>query len=192
MAVFVLHVHPLPQCAENTATCKGECVQNYAQVWIDVTHWMVQGSWESENVTPSNPSIPLTPPPPPPQPPRLTPSPPAHHHQTPAAGSLPHLTPSSTYWVLGNHWCSAPSAATTPAPSLVGLSHLGPYDGGISGEGFGVEGGCRLTSQKGAVKSEKKIKTSVIGVRLTVTSFLLCPSSPRSNFSARAGNVLLH
>lgn len=101
---------------------------------------MVQGSWESENVTPSNPSIPLTPPPPPPQPPRLTPSPPAHHHQTPAAGSLPHLTPSSTYWVLGNHWCSAPSAATTPAPSLVGLSHLGPYDGGISGEGFGVGG----------------------------------------------------
>lgn len=141
---------------------------------------MVQGSWESENVTPSNPSIPLTPPPPPPQPPQLTPSPQSSSSDTsswqPAPfNSLQHLLG------LGNHWCSAPSAATTPAPSLVGLSHLGPYDGGISGEGC-RGGGCRLTSQKGAVKSEKKIKTSVIGVGLTVTSFLLCPSSHRSNF----------
>lgn len=42
---------------------------------------------------------------------------------------------------LGNHWCSTPSVATTPAPSLVGSSHLGPYDGVFPM-------GCLLTSQK--------------------------------------------
>lgn len=35
-----------------------------------------------------------------------------------------------------NHWCSAPTMATTPAPSLVELSHLGPYDGAFLGEFF--------------------------------------------------------
>ncbi|GLD65497.1 cytoplasmic polyadenylation element-binding protein 2-like isoform X1 [Lates japonicus] len=73
-------------------------------------------------------SLPLTQPPPPPHPPRPTPSPSPSSSDTsswqPAPfNSLQHLLG------LANQWCSAPTVATTPAPSLVGLSHLGPYDG---------------------------------------------------------------
>ncbi len=65
-----------------------------------------------------------------PTPPWLTPSPSPSSSDTsswqPAPfNSLQHLLG------LANHWCSAPSMATTPAPSLVGLSHLRPYDGEI-------------------------------------------------------------
>lgn len=158
-------------------------VQNYAQVWIDVSLSVCCRAAGSQRMklsttttTTTSPTLclslfPL-------HHPRLhlfhpatlaCPPPPAHHHQTPAAGSLPHLTPSSTYWA-----CVITGAQHHPwpphlPPSLVGLSHLGPYDGGISRVGEWGWGGVLLlpkTAQsKGAVKSEKKIKTSVIGVK---------------------------
>lgn len=92
-------------------------------------------------------------PPPLPHPPWSTPSPSASSSDTsswqPAPfNSLQHLLG------RGNHWCSAPTVATTPAPSLVGLSHLGPYDGEFLG------GGVLLLPKtaQGAVKREKNIK----------------------------------
>lgn len=139
-------------------------VQNYAQVshldWC-VTFCMWQGSWESENGPPLSPlnTTPASNPPHPGWPP-----PPAHHHQTPAAGSLPHLTPSSTYWAwlitgaqhhpwpphLPPHWWDCP----------IWDLMMGKF------RWWGVGGVLlRPKTAQGAVKSETKIKTSVIGVK---------------------------
>lgn len=92
--------------------------------------------------------------PPPPYPP------PAHHRQTPAAGSLPHLTPSSPHWA----WklLAFFTLATTPAPLLVGLFHLGPHEGHF------------LKKKKKCLLSPyalKQVKGATIIVLISVKSF---------------------
>lgn len=103
-----------------------------------VSFCMLQGSWESENETPH--LLPLRPPPPPPYPHRVTP-PPHPPSPSPSSSDTSSWQPAPFNSLqhslgLGNHWCSAPSVSTTPAPSLVELSHLGPYDGALLGGVF--------------------------------------------------------
>lgn len=113
---------------------------------------MLLGSWKSENgplpITEYHPRLHPThsgrPPPP-------NPSSDTSSWQPAPFNSLQHSLG------LGNHWCSAPSVATTPAPSLVGPSHLGPYDGVSSYVPKKV---------KGAAESEWKIKLTKVWVIL--------------------------
>lgn len=126
-----------------------------------VTFCMLLGSWKSENgplpITEYHPRLHPThsgrPPPP-------NPSSDTSSWQPAPFNSLQHSLG------LGNHWCSAPSVATTPAPSLVGPSHLGPYDGVFPT-------GCLLTSQK---RSKVLLKVSGKSSWQRFVSF--CSSQP--------------
>lgn len=64
---------------------------------------------------------------------------------------------------LANHWCSAPTMATTPAPSLVWPSHLGPYDGEFWGVSSYFPKQLKMHWKCG--KTERKIRISVTGVK---------------------------
>lgn len=113
-------VHTQPNLISNAN------VQKYAQVGHlgeCTTFWMLQGRWESEN----NHPLPLFSPPPPPHSLWLTPSPSSSSSDTSSWQPAPFNSLQHSLG-LGNHWCSAPSVANTPAPSLVELSHLEPYD----------------------------------------------------------------
>lgn len=119
---------------------------------IDVSYSVCGRAAGRQRMNLSSPSLNTSPACTPPHPPQLTPSPSPSSSDTsswqPAPfNSLQHLLGPS------NHWCSAPTMATTPAPSLVGLSHLGPYDREFLG------GGVLLLPQTAevAVKREKKI-----------------------------------
>ena len=161
---------------ERTERATSKVKSEFGLVFLDwcVTFCMCQGSWESGNDTPLCPlkhhprlhhTHPGWPPPPSPSPSSSDTS----SWQPAPFNSLQHLLG------LANHWCSAPSMATTPAPLLVGQSHLGPCDGEFLmcvcvcvGGGGGGGGGGYFTFQKqlkALQTREEKIKTSVIGIK---------------------------
>lgn len=130
-------------------------------IWINVSLSECGRAAGSQRMEPPPPCLPLTPT----HPLWLTPSPrpsssdPSSWHPAPL-NSLQHL--------LGpaNHWCSAPSVAATPAPLTGGTVPSGTLWWRIYGEGVG-RGGVFLLPKtaQGAAESEKKIKTSVNGVK---------------------------
>lgn len=146
-------------------------------IWINLPHSVCCRPAGSQRITPP-PPLPLAPPLPPPHPLWLTPSPSPSSSDTsswqPAPfNSLQHsLGP-------GNQWFSAPSAATTPAPLLVGLSHLGPYDGAFPR-------GVFLLPKTAQRCCEKREENHDVGDWVKSLKF----SSPQ--MFALAGNALYH
>lgn len=121
-----------------------------------------------------------------------------HHHQTPAAGSLPHFTPSSTRRarvITGAHRRAWPPHLP---PSLVGPSHLGPYDEafpGVGSGGGGAGGGFSyFTLQfQGVVKSEGWGELSdVSDLSQIMMSMVLLQISPRARVTVCQSSLCTH